>query len=49
LAQQVNQYLDRRSAAYLNGWWEGQLDRDAQLLALAAEVAEAIGPLGAIQ
>ncbi|MHC4914161.1 MAG: RNA polymerase sigma factor [Planctomycetota bacterium] len=42
LEKKVNEYLDARGTAYINGWWEGQFPRDERLYALAAEVAKAV-------
>jgi len=39
LADRVNRYLDERGTAFIRGWREGRLERDRQLVALAAEVA----------
>jgi hypothetical protein len=42
LAQRVNRYLDMRSSAWINAWKEGRSERDAQILAIAGETAEAL-------
>ncbi len=42
LEKKVNEYLDARGTAYVNGWWEGQFTRDEELYRLAAEAAKAI-------
>jgi len=39
LAERVNRYLDERAEAFLRHWSAGRFERDALLLALAAEVA----------
>ncbi len=39
LAKRVNDCLERRSRAYLGGYWEGQLERDRELLEIAGEAA----------
>jgi hypothetical protein len=44
LAKRVNACLDRRSTAFLKGYWEGQLERDRELLEIAGEVAGVAGP-----
>jgi hypothetical protein len=46
LAKRVNACLDRRSTAFLNGYWEGQLERDRELLEIAGEVAGVAGLAG---
>lgn len=38
LARRVNACLDRRSSAYMGGYWEGQLARDRELYELASEI-----------
>ena len=43
LAKRVDDCLERRSDAYLGGYWEGQIERDRELLELAGEVGKAAG------
>jgi hypothetical protein len=43
LEQRANRLLEERAEAFLKNWSAGRMARDAQLLALAGEVAIAVG------